>query len=217
MGLSNKELLIQQYQKKVKFLARKIARKITGDYPSVDDLEAFGYIGLLEAREKYNSSQNVSFNTFAEYRIRGAMLDHLRECDPLSRRQRTNVTWLRRKEEELEHKLGRSVTQQELANALEISIAELSKIRELGISRNYELNEEDIQRPASQDKRLERADVRKVLSTLRKKDRDLLELYYIKNLKLTEIGKIYGITESRVSQMLSAARERMKQRIETKF
>jgi RNA polymerase sigma factor for flagellar operon FliA len=117
----NKDRLIMEYAPVIKYIAQRIAIRLP-PHVSVDDLINAGVIGLIDAIEKYDPSRDNTFKTYAEFRIRGAMLDELRGLDWVPRSVRQKEHALDRAYEELERRLGRSATDEEVAALLDIGI-----------------------------------------------------------------------------------------------
>jgi len=118
-----KEHLILEYAPTIKYIAQRIAARLP-PHISIEDLINAGVIGLIDAIEKYDPTRDNTFKTYAEFRIRGAMLDELRGLDWVPRSVRQKESALERAYEELERRLGRSATDEEVAEKLEISLRE---------------------------------------------------------------------------------------------
>ena len=131
----------------VHFIARRIHRQLPAFVP-LEDLVHSGVLGLLEATQKYDSTTNVRFKTFAQFRIRGAILDSLRELDRASRRIRSKSRKLNTASETLALRLGRRPTEEEIARELGIDLAAL---RKLAITLRS-LESVDRQRPSGNDR-----------------------------------------------------------------
>ena len=221
----SKDEIFAEFQPRILSIARRLAEKIPSSIPlAIEDLASYGAIGLLEAIERYNPSMNNQFNTFADYRIRGAMRDAIRSFDNMSRHRRDQEKYLRSTEEELFVRLGRDPLPSEVANELEITLSEYfhlknntMKVTENSVTFNHETQEEKVlveMLAANGDDALElildaefREGVKKVIDDLDERPRQCILLYYGRNLNLTEIAKVFEITPSRISQILSRARE----------
>lgn len=215
----------------IKYIAQKIATKLPSSV-EFDDLFSAGVIGFMDAVEKYDPERDNKFKTYAEFRIRGAILDELRSQDWLPR----SVRELKRKDDraklELERNLGRPATEGEVAQHLQIPLSEYQerngKIRvslvSFAESHTLNHNEKKIflenmeglssQNPFSllKDKSTQHL-VLKAIKELPEKQRSVLQLYYYEELNLKEIGRILSITESRVSQIHTAAVKKMKMKL----
>lgn len=217
--------LIMAHLPKVKFIADRIAAKLP---PSIerDDLYGAGVVGLLDAVERFDASRGVAFTTFAELRVRGAILDNLRSVDWASRNTRRRMREIQVAYQVLEQRHGRIVTEDEVAEHLAIPVSELrenlSDIRGLKLSNLDERDEEtglciadlipdqgssplDALGAKENKQQLLRA-----IDGLPTRERQVIALYYAEELTMKEIGDVLGVTESRVSQLRSQAIIRMK-------
>jgi RNA polymerase sigma factor for flagellar operon FliA len=193
----------------------------------MSDLTQAGVLGLLDAAEKFDQAKGVRFRTYAELRIRGAILDSLRSLDWVPRSLRRQRRELQRAESRLEAKLGRRPTEEELASEMELSVADLDATRER--VRRVELasfGAESFDRvaaltidPLSPDPHelLERHEIENLLARaierLPARERLVLTLYYHEELTMKEVGGILGVNESRVSQIHSKAVSRLRLRL----
>ena len=119
-----KDKLIMEYAPLIKFIAQKIAMRLPSNI-ELDDLISSGVIGLMDAIEKYDPSRDNKFKTYAEFRIRGAILDELRAQDWVPRSVRDKSKLLDRTIVELESELGRTPEDEEVAERLKISLDDL--------------------------------------------------------------------------------------------
>ena len=220
----SKDEIFAEFQPRILSIARRLAEKIPANIPlAIEDLASYGAIGLLEAIERYNPSMNNQFNTFADYRIRGAMRDAIRSFDNMSRHRRDQEKYLRSTEEALFQQLGRDPLPSEVADDLGITLSEYfhlknntMKVTENSVQYNHDTQEEKIlveMLAANGDDPLGlilddefRKGVRKAIDDLDERPRQCVLLYYGRNLNLTEIAKVFEITPSRISQILSRAR-----------
>ena len=185
-----------------------------------------GVIGLIDAIEKYDPSRDNTFKTYAEFRIRGAMLDELRALDWVPRSIRQKEHALDRAYEELERELGRSAADEEVATALGIELNDfyewlnqvkgvsLLSLEALGLRSTDGdsvnlldvLPAQDSQNPARmlQVQRLKEL-VARAIDDLPYQEKVVISLYYYEELTMKEIGKVLEITESRVSQIHTKA------------
>jgi len=223
----SKDEIFMEFQPRILSIARRLAERLPPSIPlAIEDLASYGAIGLLEAIERYNPSMNNQFNTFADYRIRGAMRDAIRSFDSMSRHRRDQDKQLRSTEEFLQSKLGRDPLPSEVAEELQITLSEYfhlknntMKVMETSVHYNSETKEEKILvelLAANGDDPLDlilndefRAGVRSAIDDLAERPRQCVLLYYGRNLNLTEIAEVFGITPSRVSQILSRARQHL--------
>lgn len=203
-------------------VARRLARRLPS-HVDLDDLISAGVIGLMEAAERFDPARVDRFEAFAEFRIRGAMLDDLRARDTLSRDMRRLSNELRDATRRLESQLGRTPDQEELASRLGVQVAELyarqkklSGASVVGIDdagpdlldRTGDHTAEDPFEAAARAELLGR--LASSIEGLPEKMRQVLSLYYCENLNLKEIGAVMGVTESRVCQIHGEATRRLR-------
>ena len=199
----------------------------------IDDLISAGVIGLMDAIEKYDPSRDNKFKTYAEFRIRGAILDELRSQDWVPRSVRDKAKKIERAYAELEQKFGRAVTDQEVSKALGIGIDEYyemsSKVKSVTLLSIDELSGPNQQERKSLLDCLENINSKnpfaqlkskglknvlvKSIEELPEKQKLVLSLYYYEDLNLKEIGRILEVTESRVSQLHTQAVEKLRARL----
>jgi len=193
---------------------------------SKEDLISAGIIGLIEAYNRYDPSKKVKFRTFAEFRIKGAMLDEIRKIDIIPRSVKEKISEFEEKVRELREKLGRMPREEEIAKALNMSLEEYYKFLESikGVTfidiQNFkqklpDLEEEDIFEFIAGDPKedpFEKYALRELqekleeaLNYLTERERLVLALYYYEGLTMKEIAKVLECTESRVSQIHNQA------------
>ncbi len=217
--------LIIAHLPKVRFIADRIASKLP---PSVerDDLYGAGVVGLIDAVERFDDSRGVAFTTFAELRVRGAIIDNLRSLDWASRSTRRRAREVQAAYSEIEQENGRSATEAEVADRMKISIGELretlQEIRGLRIGNLDERDEETglsvadliFDTSISKLEQLEKAEIRerlaKAVDNLPDRERQVIALYYLEELTMKEIGEVMSVTESRVSQLRTQAIGRLR-------
>jgi RNA polymerase sigma factor FliA len=218
---ADRQALIEAHLSQVRYLAERMLAKLP---PSVDrdDLIGAGVLGLLDAVEKYDGLRGVQFKTYAETRIRGAMLDSLRELDWSSRSLRTRAREIEVAARKIEQEKGRMAEEEELAAALGLDLSAYQNL--LGELRGLTLVELDNhdetssglsawQIPDTPDRsplmEYERQESREKLiaaiDQLRERERQVVALYYIEELTMKETGAVLGLTESRVSQIHTQA------------
>lgn len=227
----SREQLIMEYLPYVKRIVHRIAIHLP---PNVDteDLINVGVIGLIQAIDRYDSSRDNKFTTYAAFRIRGAVLSELRSRDFLSRANRRKVRELEKAYLKLELKLGREVDDAELAEDMGISLDQLYRIRqmssisfisyeELGYTSNNDKEKliSNLVRDDANDvltrtglKQLKIA-IAEAIEELPEKEKQVLSLYYMDELTMKETGKVLGVTESRVSQLHSQAVIRLRSKL----
>jgi len=214
-------------------LVKRIAYHLMARLPSsvqVDDLVQNGMIGLLDAIDRFEAGMGAQFETYAAQRVRGAMLDGLRENDWLPRSLRREFRQIEKAIAQLEQEYGRPPSENELAKALGVSLAEYQKI--LQDARGHQLisfedlveegDEDFLERHFSDDsnepsKILEDESLKRMLvqgiELLPEREKLMMALYYEQDLNLREIGEVMGVTESRVCQLHTQAVARLRARI----
>jgi RNA polymerase sigma factor FliA len=200
--------LIQRYGTLIDRVARRIVLRI-GLKSAFDDLWSAGALGLLEAAGRFDAARGVSFETFVEHRIRGAMLDELRRMDHLPRRLRSRADDLQKAKQKLSARLGREATTDEVAAELNVDLDEVSGIEAL--SEPHVSLETVAQAAASEEAgiedRLARAQAAKALAAsfqeLPERLQTVLGLHYLEGLTYREIAKMMDISEPRVCQLHS--------------
>ena len=198
-----------------------------------DDMRSAGMLGLIDAANKFDAGKNILFKTFAEYRIRGAILDEMRKLDWFSRSLREKQNKISRTMIKLERKLGRTPEEDEMAGDMEISLDEyqqiLGEVGHLGcVSLNETLNESgegtsfldtlaDQRADSSPAARLEKAELTKLLAgilhELSEKERLVVSLYYYEELTQKEIAEVLEVSEGRISQLHSQALLKLKTKV----
>jgi RNA polymerase sigma factor for flagellar operon FliA len=226
--LSHAEQLARRNEYAAKFfpyiekVARRLARRLPA-HVEIDDLISSGVIGLIEAAERYDPERVDRFEAFAEFRIRGAMLDDLRSRDTLSRDMRRLSNELRDATRKLEAQLGRTPDQEEIAQRLGVGVEELYArqqklsgssvvgIDDAGPDLLERTGDQTAADPFEQTSRHEMTE-RLVagIGHLPDKMQQVLSLYYCDNLNLKEIGAVLGVTESRVCQIHGEATRRLR-------
>jgi len=217
------EEVVLKYLPQVKIVAKIIARRLPS-HVEFDDMVSVGTLGLIDAIKRYEPSRGLLLETYADVKIRGAILDYLRSLDPLSRCVRRTEKRLVNVTNDLEAKLLRSPTQQELADESGISLERLWKIQtELGYVAHYpsqefdgELQEVpviDTSSRADPSYNAIRNEIKRRLiggiDRLPEKERMVVSLYYYDELTMKEIGKVLGVTEHRISQLHTKAMLRL--------
>ena len=227
LSLQIREAFVVKYANLVNYAAQRMRTKIAKitivDY---DDLVGYGYIGLLDAIDKYNPDKEIKFTTYAVTRITGAIHDELRKIDNLPRSVRQEMKTIEKAREILEYKLERNAKPEEIAKSIGITIDEYDKIMRYALQGSVtSLNEvwymgDDsdevsiIDTLKSSDKTnpeylAERGEIQKeivkALKKLPEKEQQILILYHYEKITLKEIGKVLGVSESRVSQIHNKA------------
>jgi RNA polymerase sigma factor for flagellar operon FliA len=220
MTNEERERLILEHLPQVRLIARRILERLP-ESVSLDDLISTGVIGLISAIDNFDPSHNVKLKTYAEYKIRGAILDSLRGLDWAPRQKRRRAKQIEAAINLAEQRLKHSPTEDEIAAQLEISIEEyhewLVEIRGLNMA-SLEYAGADQGKdllhylPDSGDlpsTLLERSELERLLAAtiegIPKIERTVLSLYYKEELTLREIAQVVKLHESRISQLKSQA------------
>lgn len=204
-------------------VARRLARRLPA-HVEIDDLISSGVIGLMEAADRFDPKRVDRFEAFAEFRIRGAMLDDLRSRDTLSRDMRRLSNELREATRKLESQLGRTPNHEELAQTLGVGVDELyARQQKLSGSSVVGIDDAgpDFLERTSDDTVPDPFEVAAHRETLDRlaagidqlpdKMQQVLSLYYMESLNLKEIGVVLGVTESRVCQIHGEATRRLRE------
>ncbi len=227
-GQLDRNALIKQYQPLVRRLAHHMMAKLPPSV-EVDDLIQVGLIGLADALTRFEATQGVQFETFATQRIRGAMLDELRENDWMSRGSRKSQKEIEVAIRKVEHKMGRTPMESEIAAELGMSLTDYQSL--LGKVRGTQLmyledmsgrNEDDdtyldrhVADPASdplnmlRDQKLREALVA-AIKLLPEREQYIMSMYYEQDMNLKEIAAVLEVTESRVCQLHSQSIARLR-------
>jgi len=221
-----KTLLIEEYVKIVKVIAGRLYTSY-GTNIEYDDLVSYGIFGLIDAIEKFDLNKQVKFETYAQIRIRGSIIDHLRNLDWVPRSIRQKSKQLEDAYSRLENQLGRSASDLEIARELGISIKELQETilktasfnvisleeaifeaHTIGnIENENQLTEELVCREETYNT------LRNNIVQLPERENQVISLYYYNNLTYKEIGQVLEISESRVSQLHSKAISRLRSKL----
>lgn len=216
-----KQELISHYVHLVKLVAGRLNIYLN-HYVELDDLLSYGIIGLIDAIDKFDRSKNVKFETYASLRIRGAILDEIRKLDWVPRSLRKKQKDLNKACFELENKLGRTPTDEEIACALKITKDEYynliqdTNIANLVFIEDYELQITSIpdDKNDTPDHYIEKQEIinrlKEALETLPERERRVITFYYFEELTLKEISSILQVSESRISQLHTKAVQRLK-------
>ncbi len=214
-------------------LVRMIATRMVRRFPShieVEELINIGTLGLIDAIDRFEAARGVPFKSYAEIRIRGAIVDALRDADWIPRSVRRKFARIDTARAQLRHRLGREPSREEMASTLEMDTDEFddlvggAEIRRL-VSLDTPVDEDGGATIADQvadesDPFLDRwiaeetrSQVATLIQRLPEKERAVVALYYQRGLNLKEIGDILGVTESRVCQLRGQAVRRLQARI----
>lgn len=209
----------------VKYIALSL-RNVYIKYADVDDIVNEGVIALLNAVETFDYSRGVKFETYANIKIKGAIIDYVRKQDWVPRQVRKFSRVIDQTYNEMYNELGRQPTNQELADRLGISKEKLAKsMADMAGSITlsfeellYEDNFQDIAGEGDTDRQLYENEQKKIIAEaiaeLRPKERQVITLYYYEKLKFVEIAGVLGVSESRVCQIHSKAMLLLKRKLE---
>jgi len=226
IGENEKERIIREFLPKIKALAVSLSYQLPKNV-SIDDLIQEGLMGLLSSFENYDPSKGASFSTYALKRIKGAMLDYLRKLDWVPRNLRKKMKELEEAVLILEDKLGKIPDDKELAEYLNMEEGEVRKIRNELVRRqllsldsyifeddesvHVELVQSNEKSPdVIYEKEELREKLKEAIEQLSERERLVLALYYVEELNFKEIGKILGVSESRISQIHSSVISKLK-------
>lgn len=228
-GQLDRDALIRQHAPMVRRIAQHMIARLPANV-EMDDLVQVGMIGLADALSRYEASQGAQFETFAMQRIRGAMLDELRDTDWMSRSSRKGQKDIESAIARLEQQLGRAPREAEIAQAMGMGLEEYQSLlaRARGTQLLYleDVSGEDedggsgfLDRHVSddqadpfallRDQRLRRALVA-AIGQLPEREQMVMSMYYEHEMNLKEIAAVLDVTESRVSQLHSQAIARLR-------
>lgn len=220
-------------------MVKRIASNIAFVLPNhldIDDLYSYGIIGLIDAINKFDPTVGVKFETYAYYRIKGSIIDGIRKEDWVPQSVRKKNKELEKAFSELERRLGRSATDQEVADQLGITIKELHQwlfashsVIVLSLDESLDKDEDNYSTLLSvltdinqtcPEKEIEKNEFKEILvesiKQLPEKEALVLSLYYYEELTFKEIAKVMSISESRISQLHSKAVLRMRGKLSRK-
>ena len=227
-----RERVLMEQLPQVRYLARRIHERLPRHVP-LEDLVHAGVIGLIDALNKFDRSKHVQFGSYAKFRIRGAILDSLREMDWGPRELRRKARRVEEAERKLSLELSRAPTEVEVAKELNLELKEFQQllteldgleVGSLHLESPWDGKEEDLcdylpnapeDTPFFRCMRSEMKELlARVVGELPEKEQQVLALYYFEELTMKEVGAVLGIGESRVSQIHSLAVVRLRARLE---
>ena len=222
-----RDQLIVEYAQLVKIVAGRLSMYL-GYNVEYDDLVGYGIFGLIDAIDKFDYGKNVKFETYASLRIRGAILDQIRKMDWIPRSLRQKQRRIDQAMSKIEAETGKTATDEQIAQELEISLDELNNWQgQAKMSNMVSLDEfteegtETTKMEAVGNARFDRPEdvvekeelkkmIVEALDTLTEKEREVVVLYYYEDMTLKEISLVLEVSESRVSQLHTKALNKMK-------
>lgn len=229
---ASNETEVEQCVIKFAPLVKRIAHHMMAALPpsvEVDDVIQSGMVGLLDAARRYTETEGAQFETYAVQRIRGAMLDNLRQADWLPRTLRRSLRGIETMISRLEQRNGRAPSEKELAAALDMPLADYQHL--LQEARGYQLVSYEDFRSGDEEsfvdryctdggldplaflmERAVREDLIAAIADLPEREEKVMGLYYEQELNLREIGEVLGVSESRICQLHTQAIARLRAR-----
>lgn len=207
-------VLIERYAGLIDRVARRLSMRI--GFPQLeDDLWSAGALGLLDAARRFDAQRSVKFESFAEHRIRGAMLDELRRMDHLPRRLRAQTEKVTRARQKLSQQLGREGTTEEVAQAVGISVdtlagIELLKQPHLPLGPALLTPSADPSAEEKLDRQQVLAGLTQAIGALPPRLQTLLALHYTEEFTYREIARLLEVSEARVCQLHGEAIEKLR-------
>lgn len=227
----SREAMLMEQLPQVRYIARRIHERLPQHVP-LEDLVHSGVLGLIDALNKFDACKHVQFASYAKHRIRGAILDSLRELDWSPRELRRKARLVEQAHAKLGTELGRAPSEQEIARELEMELGELQhllgeidslEISSFSIESSEDGSEDDLSEsvPATDEfnpfkvclEREMKTLLMEAIRELPERERQVLTLYYYEELTMKEVGAVLGVGESRVSQIHSLAMSRLRSRL----
>lgn len=229
----DRDALVGEFIPTIRYHASRIKMRVPPNI-EMDDLVSSGIVGLLDAADRFDPSRGIKFKTYAEFRIRGTMLDYLREMDWFPRSVRQSSTRLQNAYSRLEALLGRPPEETEVADDLRISVDELRKrlamLSGLTVLSHDESGDDDgsgvhhfLSEAAKDEAREEELlrDLKEVLAkaidTLPEREQQLIALYYYEDLTMREISDIFRLGEPRICQLHAQAVLRLRGKLHSQL
>lgn len=229
--LEGKEQIVAKYIPLVKYIASRVSLG-KNKYMEYEDLVSYGMIGLMDAMSKFDKDKGMKFSSYASIRIKGAIIDEIRKCRPISKGAMDKLNRYNEAVEDLQRKLLRDPSLEEIAGHMNLSINEIGEIEnyinyisvvsleDIIFSDGEDMTImgiiEDKNSPSpeqSYEKEEEVEILAKAIEGLKEKDRIVLNLYYYEGLTLKEIGTVLNVSESRVCQLHSRAIRKLREKM----
>jgi RNA polymerase sigma factor FliA len=228
---AEREQLLVEHLPLVRSIARGIHQRLPAHVP-LEDLVHAGVLGLMDAVQKFNPAKNVQLKCYAQFRIRGAILDSLREMDWCPRNCRRQAKRVEQARLELAARLGRAPNEQEIAAELDMNLAEFQQLLGdlAGLDRpsqqtdsTEEQSEQDAYSRSAREEEKDPFDlclqsemkslIQNALNEFDQRERQVFRLYYLEELTMKEVGAVVGVSQSRVSQIHGFVTARLRARV----
>lgn len=225
-GLNDKNQCLRDFAPLVKRLAHQMMSRLPYSV-QIDDIIQAGMMGLLDAASRYDEIHGAQFETYATQRIRGAMLDELRSADWLPRSMRRDMRKIEQAVSRMQQKLGRAPSESEIANELNIPLAEYQQMLQEArgaqliyyedfqdedhddFFERFEFSGDSDPLALLQDERF-KSELTRAIDILPERERMLMGMIYEQEMNLREVGEVFGVSESRISQLHSQAVARLR-------
>jgi RNA polymerase sigma factor for flagellar operon FliA len=225
-GLSDKNQCLRDYAPLVKRIAHQMMSRLPYSV-QIDDIIQAGMMGLLDAASRYNEIHGAQFETYATQRIRGSMLDELRSADWLPRSLRRDMRLIEQSVSRLQQRLGRAPNETEIAQELKVPLVEYQQMLQEArgaqliyyedfqdedhddFFEQFEFNNDSDPLALLNDERF-KAELKRAIDNLPDRERMLMGMLYEQEMNLREIGEVFGVSESRISQLHSQAVARLR-------
>ncbi|HOV69202.1 MAG TPA: FliA/WhiG family RNA polymerase sigma factor [Clostridia bacterium] len=219
--------ILLHYAPIVKYVVARLNTRVNS-YLDSNDMAGWGMLGLIDAIERFDPDKGVKFTTYASLRIRGHIIDQIRKQDWVPRSVRAKAKEVLQCYDQLTLKLGRQPSENEVAESLKITVDQLNGVLEntylynvvsleeqlLDIAAMHAGNDDQSPQKEYEEKELQAA-LAGFIKDLPENERQVLTLYYYEELTLKEIGKVLGVSESRVSQIHSKAIFKLKSKLQS--
>ncbi len=226
LDAAERERLLLEHLPQVRYIARRIHERLPQQV-LLEDLVQAGVLGLIDALHKYDPARNAQLGTYARFRIRGAILDSLRALDWSPRELRRQKRELQEAAAELQEKLKRAPTEEEICAALSLPVAEYHRLLAALDRLEMDNGRADADAPPPIDTAVSpdpdpfalcqqtesRELLARLIAELPQREQQILSLYYFEELTMKEVGAVLGIGESRISQIHSALLARLRTRL----
>ena len=210
--------LVMQYAPLVKYVAGRMRTRLPESVDQ-DDLVSDGVLGLMDAIERFDPGRGLAFQTFAVPRIRGSIIDGMRAMDFVPRSVRDKLRAIASAQVALEERLGRIPEDAEVAQETRLTLNAVRDLTKQASSNHANLDDLDLAdelsttAEAATEAGAANASLMRVVDELSERDQVVIALYYFEGLTLAEIGRVLGVSESRVSQVHSRATSVMKSKL----